>query len=720
MSRALVCAAALAFVGAAPAARAQSAAPRVVVLDDAEKVGRALTRPLGPSPWPSGAIDLFALRGETLGLQVVVEAGAAAVDDVHVLFEPLVSPGGAALDVAPETFVERFVVIAAPTRNDHGGASLAFTERAAPASSFLGPIADALVPSRYETARAAPHERAAVWVDLRVPDAARAGTYHGRLLVRDARGELAARPVRLRVLDRTLPFAAAPVFVFYDTGELAARMGTASAEAGLRAVLHAHHVSAVHRLFAGTLDDKRTIALERAALSGVEYSSVHGYAGPGENVVEGVLALGTYGSLGQPSADARDVAEKLARAVLPESAAASTAAFIYAIDEQCDSDWPARWVHLVEGSPALRGFRVGATCKADPSAQAADLVMQTPRDLDPSRMRAAERVGKWVWAYNGMRPYGGPMMLDVPATDLRANAWIAMRYGIPRWFYWHSTFWFDDNRGGQGGEHGFDPFTVAETFHNADGDRANGDGILVYPGTQTAAGMVSYGADELFPSVRLKNVRRGVEDAGYIALAREVDRARADAIVERVIPRALAWARDRASWPDDARSWIDARRALADLLAQTPDAPGGGASDDAGGRVSDGCSVTMSSVRVKGALHGTALALLVSIALARRARRRDDLSSGTRPAVTNGKRETHDDAAPSTRPGHRLAATRVRRSLLPPPAPREEPTDDLIPPPPATVRSSGIRAKRDPLTPGSATVDLVLADLADDPRRERE
>jgi hypothetical protein len=231
---------------------------------------------------------------------------------------------------------------------------------------------------------------------------------------------------------------------------------------------------------------------------------------------------------------------------------------------------------------------------------------------------------------------------------------------------------------------------------------------------------VSYGAEELFPSVRLENVRRGIEDAGYIALAREVDRARADAVVERVVPRALAWAGERPSWPDDARSWLDARRALASILAEPAAASVGASHGASGGRVSDGCSVVVSSVRVKGTLPGTALALLGTIALARRARRCKALLLGVRALVTNGKHESYDDAAPSTRPGHRLGAMRVRKSLLPPPAPREELADDAIPAPPVTVRSSGIRAKGDSMEPGSATVDLVLADLSDDPRRESE
>ena len=196
--------------------------------------------------------------------------------------------------------------------------------------------------------------------------------------------------------------------------------------------------------------------------------------------------------------------------------------------------------------------------------------MMTAPDYVPERARAAKAAGKWVWAYNGQRPYAGAMMLDLPAIDLRANAWIAARYGIERWFYWESTYWHDDNRGGRGGWDGFDPFEVAETFHNADGDWANGDGILLYPGTQIARGMRDFEMTTVFPSVRLKNLRRGVEDAAYVDAARAVDREAADEVVRRVVPSALAHAGRRASWPNRGAPWLDARRDLARIFEAPP------------------------------------------------------------------------------------------------------------------------------------------------------
>ena len=241
---------------------------------------------------------------------------------------------------------------------------------------------------------------------------------------------------------------------------------------------------------------------------------------------------------------------------------------LYAIDETAAATGRPAGSRSSARARALRGVRVGATCGDEPSSQAADLVMQPTWDFDPARALLAERtLGKWVWAYNGRRPWGGPLMLDVPAPDLRANAWIAMRYGVARWFYWESTFWFDDDRGGRGGPRGFDPFVVAETFHNADGDHANGDGLLVYPGTQPGGGMVDYGVPRL-SSLRCgsRTCAAGSRTPGIALRARGIDpRADGFAVVRRVIPAgARAGSARRAS--EGARPTASARRELDAIL----------------------------------------------------------------------------------------------------------------------------------------------------------
>jgi hypothetical protein len=531
-------------------------ASRVTILDDGEKVARDPARALPPSPWPEpGDVELFALKDETVALQVVVEPDRdRAMRSVRVALGAL---GNSHARV--ESFAERFIDIKRPSGNDHEAGSLAFTAKAAPArDAFVGFFADPLVPG---DASAGPHERAAVWVDITIPPDAFAGTYAAPLTLFVDDELVASRTVHLRVLDRALPYPGAATMVYYDPLTLEKRMGDRRAERSLRQMFHAHRLSAIHEITAAT-----AMTLDDEALSGALFTRENGYEGPGLGVGEGVIALGAYGAFGDPKKESVNAVTSLADHLHERGVFERTQSFVYAVDEKCQSPRGRAWRKLLRDEPRARGVRVGVTCSDPPSLQGADLVMMTSDAFHPKEVAPVAADGKWIWVYNGIRPSAGPMMLDVPATDLRANGWISARYKVPRWFYWESTFWLDDNKGGKGGAHGFDPFEVAETFHNQDGDHANGDGILVYPGTQNVPGMRDERLAAVFGSVRLKNVRRGIEDAGYIALARATDAEAADAVVARMIPRALALAGDRVAWPERGAAWLSARRDLADII----------------------------------------------------------------------------------------------------------------------------------------------------------
>ncbi|MFO0670504.1 MAG: DUF4091 domain-containing protein [Polyangiaceae bacterium] len=553
---------ALALLGA----RSAHAAPRVTFYDDGVKLHGELGRTVDGA-FPEGAIELVALPGETLGLQALVDSDA---EPVEALTATVRAPAGVALSVA--SYSDWFVPVPRPSGNEKEPGSLAFTAEAAPPKdAFVGLVADALVPRPLDLPARA---RGALWIDVRVSESAPAGRYVATLVLVGKGGSVLEQPLTLEIGAAKMPYQAAKVAVFYDPETLDKRMRDRAAEPSLRQVLHAHHVSALP-------ERKRPedIDLDLLALKGALYTKERGYDGPGLGVGDDVYTIGAYGSLGDPDDAKLQIVERFVSRIESAGPAPGLELFLYAVDEDCKSRRAQRWLSTFERSPRVTAakVRVGVTCGEPPTGQAATLVMMPSNRYDRRAADEARAAGKSVWAYNGIRPHAGAMMLDVPATDLRANAWIAMRYGVERWFYWESTYYLDDNRGGQGGPFGWDPYRTAETFHNADGDYAMGDGILVYPGKQasiTKLGMVDHGEDAFYPSVRLKNLRRGVLDAGYVSLARARDPDRAEAVVRRMIPRALADARDRAAWPDDAATW---RRARADLFAilQGPIVPAG-------------------------------------------------------------------------------------------------------------------------------------------------
>jgi hypothetical protein len=284
-----------------------------------------------------------------------------------------------------------------------------------------------------------------------------------------------------------------------------------------------------------------------------------------------VVAIGAYGSLREPAPDRIEqverILEELDRLGIRDTPGERDI-FLYAVDEQCDSPMGPAWRKALDASPSerLRGLRVGHTCSEPPAGQPVDLVMVAASAYEPSLIAAARDKGKRVWIYNGMLPQTGTFLSDGWHASLRVNPWIQTRYGIERWFYWESTFWNDGNRGGRGP---YDPLTVAETFHNQDGDHCNGDGVLVYPGTQTG-GFRSAGLSGVLPSIRLKQWRRGIQDVGYVRLASGVDAARARAVVERIVPVALRGASVdvKPPWPTDGVSYFRARRELFELIAK--------------------------------------------------------------------------------------------------------------------------------------------------------
>ncbi len=249
--------------------------------------------------------------------------------------------------------------------------------------------------------------------------------------------------------------------------------------------------------------------------------------------------------------------------------------FLYAIDEDCRSPRAAAWKQaLATADPALPWpVAVGQTCGEPPERQAADVALIPGNIFARAQAVAAGDSGRRAWIYNGALPNTGTLLLDAPPRGLLANGWIAALAGSApaRWFYWESTFWDDDNRGGRGP---VDPFANPASFHNRDGDTALLDGVLVYPGRQTGpfAGANSFGFAGVFPSLRLKMIRRGVQDAGYLALAARHHPDEAARIARQALPAILdeAPADQPASWERDGTAggarFAEARAALRALI----------------------------------------------------------------------------------------------------------------------------------------------------------
>jgi hypothetical protein len=608
--------AALALFAPLALPRAAEAAPTVWAIDDGEKIKQdAPPPPLatgeGNPIWsPGQPIRLFAMKNETVAFQVVVHA-SEPLSSVTVDLASLAAES-AKIENAPdakdptryvgrpiERFVEHFFDIRRASAGRRANESLGWAAGSGPApGKWTGKMPDALIPveaappwSPYPMNIAA-GANGVVWIDVTVGKTQPPGVYKGTVVVKASGADVTSLPVELEVVNVTLADRPVRTMLFYDRTEIDRRFGGGAAadaaEKHLFRLYHRHRVSPMHNALGA---DEIVRRLE--ALDGSLYTAKNGYEGPGEGMGDGVLSLGAYGGLGEPNEAALRTVESIADRMAEKNVLATTDTFVYAIDETCGSPYGAAWKSLIAGSPNanVKKVRVAWTCSEDASTQPVDIPIQAAA-FDPAKTAKARAAGKEVWAYNGRMPQTGAFMTDTSAISLRVDGWLSGMFDIGRWFYWETTFWYDDNRGGKGP---YDPFETAETFHNADGDYCMGDGVLVYPGKQVDMFTSrSIGMDGVIASIRLKNWRRGIQDAGYYRLAHDAKPEEAEAIARSLMPKVFVEARDGkpVSWPEEGKPWFDARKAL---LALIPNGALGGADPGPSSGAPSGASKSDSS-----------------------------------------------------------------------------------------------------------------------------
>ena len=106
---------------------------------------------------------------------------------------------------------------------------------------------------------------------------------------------------------------------------------------------------------------------------------------------------------------------------------------------------------------------------------------------------------------------------------------------------------------------------------------SNGDGVLMYPGTDLVFPAENRGIDGPIASLRMKHWRRGIQDVQYLALAMQVDPAATQAIIDRLVPRVMweigvtdesdpSFVNLPPSWSNDPEVWERGRAELINLI----------------------------------------------------------------------------------------------------------------------------------------------------------
>jgi hypothetical protein len=199
-----------------------------------------------------------------------------------------------------------------------------------------------------------------------------------------------------------------------------------------------------------------------------------------------------------------------------------------------------------------------------------------------------------AWAYTSHPPWTGSIFAtEDDGTAPITIPWSAYKMGVQGWFFWESTYWTDSNNESNDVDvwndaMTFGYYTSADPIKGRTGFQySNGDGVLMYPGTDSVHADDSYGIQAPFASWRLKMLRRGIQDADYMTLAYAADPAATDAIVSAAVPEVLweyhcytlgdcTYGYGPRSFSDDPDDWEAARSDLGDLFEGTGTGISGG------------------------------------------------------------------------------------------------------------------------------------------------
>ena len=178
--------------------------------------------------------------------------------------------------------------------------------------------------------------------------------------------------------------------------------------------------------------------------------------------------------------------------------------------------------------------------------------------IDPDRVSERMEEGDEVWSYTALAqrapgyspsyqevkdldpPYWA---IDQPLTSYRIPTWINWRYGIKGYLYW-TTVYSDRSVTGV-----MDPWFLP--IYAASGKHFSGEGYLIYPGKPC-------GIDGPVASIRLKNMRDGMEDYEYFDILQRLSKdAPVTDLVSGIVPN--WWAKPSAKDFLSVREKIAAR-----------------------------------------------------------------------------------------------------------------------------------------------------------------
>jgi hypothetical protein len=560
-------------------------------IHDGEKIARDdLDNPheSANTAWDGATIRLFGARNEVLAFQVVIESDAQGVQGLDVKLPELKHEGGAAISYSPpgddpseyvgrpiQIFTENYMYVEEPSqagwRFKPGGSATP------PDPTGWKPVQ--LVPENAKPGLGglpidiAPANNQAIWIEVYAASHLPAGTYTGHVQV-TAGGATRHIPVELTLFDFTLPDEnSLDVMIYFESEQVSSYVGTGEElNRRFHRLAHRHRVEFVEEYGLSYLQNSI------ARFDGSDFAPGEGYEGPGEGVGYRILPASMYGppSAYQTKSGAWGASDKwmtYLNANIPDAIT-----FLYMPDEPGSGQFDdiqemASYVHDNPGPGGQLPVFVTSSYKG--GLDGAIDIWCAPTmsyDIDTAAEQRAE--GHEYWFYNGHRPDAGALIIESPATDPRANPWIAFKHGVDLYFFWHANHWEHNSQ--KPGDKIQNVWANPVTFDNrgqpgkplSGQGFVNGDGVLVYPGRELHHPEEDRGIAGPISSIQLANLRRGAQDHLYLTMARDLG---LDDVVESalssLVPAVLSDAEGTIGFSEHGDDYEAARRTIAEAIA---------------------------------------------------------------------------------------------------------------------------------------------------------
>ena len=514
------------------------------------------------APRPPEPIIIRAARNEFEPFQVVVLAGTGGLHGVDVQVTDLRPGNGPVISRDHiRLFREHVLTVSKPTRYSKDG---------------TGDYPDALIPWPDRSQKAegasprfvaapfdvAPGANQVIWVDVFVPKGTLPGAYSGALTVLAQGQKPASITIRLMVWNFTLP----------DTPSLRSNFGGIDSR-----VAKAHHLEpgstefrTVQRRYAAAMAEHRLCPpipdylMPKILPDGsVDPSATHAALKEWIDTfhVTGI-PIDFIGD--DPLGKDRERNTRFFQSIYAylKTNGWEKYAYNYVLDEPNDSaayELVRRRARLIHDSQP--GIKVLCTEQPTPEQAAwgtlvgsVDIWVPLWTLYDEPAANARLAAGEELWSYTALCQ-GSPSKhtpyweMDFPLLNYRIPGVMSWRHGMTGLLYWTMVYW----------EKTDDVWTNPLTYQ-----QYNGEGSLFYPGADAGfAGPVA--------SIRLKQIREGIEDYEYLALlARTGQKAFADNCARQL---ASSW----TNWDEDTAHLYSIREEMAEKLNSinpTASAPG--------------------------------------------------------------------------------------------------------------------------------------------------